>query len=145
MSMKPEQRCRKPLSTKCSGTSLVEVMIALTIFGSLIAITCKVLLSTNETLDMARDHYTAANLAKNRLELVRSFEFDQIPELEEEAIIINESGIASEYGHYQRTTSITMLSSNLYEIGISVGIQNRRTLEFSPAEQSINTYVSKHL
>jgi hypothetical protein len=120
-------------------------MIALALFGSFAAGSCQLLVSHRQILDMARDHYIAANLAKDRLELGRTFEFDEISDLSENKLRLDNSGIPSDSGHFRRTTTITALSDNLYELSITVEIQNRKTLEFAPAEQSISTYISKHL
>lgn len=128
-----------------SGSSFVEVMIALAIFGVFIASSCKVLLAARTTLDLARDHYTASNIAKDRIELVRTLDFNQIPELEEDKLVIDGTGTPSDLGHFRRTTTVSMVTSNLFEVAVTVGIQNRRTLEFSPSEQTVNTYISKHL
>lgn len=139
---------RKPTASKsknCAGASLVEVMIALTIFGIFAAGSSKMLVSHRKILDSARDHYIAANLAKDRIELARTFEFDQVPQLSEYALIVDESGIASSAGHYRRTTTVTTVQTNLYRVAITVDIQNRKTLIFSPAEQSVTTYIAKHL
>jgi type II secretory pathway pseudopilin PulG len=136
---------RKNRSKSCAGTSVVEVMVALTIFGIFTAGTCQLLVSHRKILDSARDHYIAANLAKDRIELARTFEFEQVPGLAESALVVDESGIASSLGHYRRTTTVTALSTNLYELAITVDIQNRKTLVFSPAEQSVTTYIAKHM
>ncbi|MBN2684143.1 MAG: prepilin-type N-terminal cleavage/methylation domain-containing protein [Pontiellaceae bacterium] len=128
-----------------SGSSLVEVMIALAIFGVFIATSCKVLLATRTTLDLARDHYTASNIAKDRIELVRTLDFNQIPELEENMLVIDGTGTPSVNGHFRRTTTVSMVTSNLCEVAVTVGIQNRKTLDYSPAKQTVNTYISKHL
>jgi prepilin-type N-terminal cleavage/methylation domain-containing protein len=128
-----------------AGTSLVEVMIALTLFGVFTAGTCKLLVSHRKVLDSARDHYIAANLAKDRMELARTFEFDQVPELREQQLVVDESGIASPDGHYRRTTTVTAVQTNLLKFAVTVDIQNRKTLIFSPAEQSVSTYIAKHL
>ena len=94
---------------------------------------------------MARDHYTAANIAKNRMELIRTFDFDQIPQLAETAVRVNDSGVAATDGHFRRLTTINVLNTNLYELAITVQIQDRKTLAFSESEETINTYISMHL
>lgn len=144
MNMNEKKDGRKRSKSR-AGTSIVEVMIALLLFALFAGGACQMLVSHRQLLDMSRDHYIAANLAKDRLELARTFEFEQIPDLEESQLVINGSGIPSEVGHFRRTTTVSTLSSNLYELVITVDIQNRRTLEFAPAEQSINTYIAKHL
>lgn len=129
----------------CAGTTFVEAMVAMAIFAIFSAGTCKLLMAHRQTLDSARDHYIAANIAKNRLELVRTFDFEQIPQLTETPIRIDNSGIPAAAGNFLRETDITILSTNLLQLAISVKIQNRKTLAFDGAEQILNTYVSKHL
>ena len=128
-----------------TGCSMIETMTALTILGLFMAVTCRALLASHQMLDLSRDNYIASNLAKDRLELIRTFAFDQIPNLAEEAIIIDNSGVAAERGHFRRTTKVTMLDTNLFEVVIDVDIQNRRTLQYAPAKQSISTYIADHL
>lgn len=128
-----------------AGVTIIEAMMALAIFAVFTTGTCKLLTANRKILDMARDHYIAANLAKDRMELTRTFAFDQIPELAENQLRIDDSGIPSTTGHFRRTTDITTINSNLYQLAITVDIQNRKTLQFAPAQQTISTYVSKHL
>ena len=128
-----------------AGVTFVEALVAMAIFAIFSTGTCKLLMAHRQTLDSARDHYIAANIAKNRLELVRTFGFDQIPYLTESPIRIDNSGIPAAEGNFLRETDITTLSSNLLQLAISVKIQNRKTLEFDGAEETLNTYVSKHL
>ena len=128
-----------------AGISVLEALVALTIFAVFATGACKILVAHREILDMARDHYTAANIAKNRMEMVRTLDFPQIPQLNEDPIQVDASGIASKDGHFRRKTTITTLNTNLYKLAITVQIQDRRTLQFDKSEETINTYVSKHL
>jgi len=137
--------CMENQSKSRAGSSIVEVMVALALFGVFTTATCKLLVSHRKVLDSARDHYIAANLAKDRIELARTFEFEQLRGLREKAIIVDESGLPSSFGHYRRSTTVTVVRTNLYEMAITVDIQNRKTLKFSPAEQSVTTYIAKHL
>ncbi len=128
-----------------AGATFVEALIALAIFAVFTTGSFKVLVARRNIMDMSRDRYIAANLAKNRLELVRTFDFGQIPQLAETDIRIDNSGIPSTEGKFLRATDITTLSTNLLQLAISVKIQNRRTLEFDGPEEVLNTYISKHL
>ncbi len=143
MDTRATTECKRSKSR--AGTSIVEVMVALTLFGMFVAGSCQLLVSHRKLLDSSRDHYIAANLAKDRMELARTFEFEQVPDMDEDAVIVDESGIPSLAGHFRRTTRVTPISKNLYELAITVDIQNRKTLQFAPAEQSISTYIAKHL
>jgi len=149
----PIELCKKPLGTtqdlirrnKCAGTTFIEAVVALAIFAIFMTGTSKLLVSHRAILDMAGDRYTSANIAKNRLELVRTFGFEQIPELNETALVVDSSGIPVRQGNFSRTTTITTISTNLYELAINVKIRNRKTLAFDHAGETISTYVSKHL
>jgi len=128
-----------------AGATLVEALLAMAIFAVFTIGACKLLVSQRKLLDIARDHYTAANIAKNRMELLRTFDFEQIPQLAEDPVRIDGNGIPSTIGHFTRSTIINPLSTNLYELAITVQIQNRKTLEFDTAEETISTYVALHL
>jgi Tfp pilus assembly protein PilV len=128
-----------------AGTTMLEALIAMTIFAIFTTGACKLLVSHRTMLDMARDHYTAANIAKNRMELLRTFNFEQIPALNEKAIRTDENGIPSALGHFSRSTTVSTLNTNIYELAITVKVQNRRTLAFDVAEQTLNTYIAKRL
>ena len=128
-----------------SGMTVVETLVALTIFALFTTGACKLLMSHRQVSDMARAHYTAINIAKNRLELVRTFDFDQVDEFIESNVIVDESGLPDVNGYYRRSTEIDNVSSNLLELTVTVDIRNRRTLQFNPANQSLSTYFAKYL
>ncbi|MCF7864854.1 MAG: prepilin-type N-terminal cleavage/methylation domain-containing protein [Kiritimatiellales bacterium] len=137
--------CVDTKSKKCAGSTFIEALVAMSIFAIFITGACQLLVSHRKIMDMARDHYTAANIAKNRLELVRTFDFDQIPQLTESAIVVNDAGIASTQGHFRRSTTVNTLNTNLYELAITVKIKDRKTLVFNETGETISTYVAMHL
>ena len=96
-----------------AGVALVEALVAITLFAIFVTGASKLLLAHRKISDMARMHYTAANLAKNRLELIRSFGFDARPDFMENDIVVNMSGLPDNTGHYRRTTTIINTSSNI--------------------------------
>lgn len=128
-----------------AGSTFIEAIIAVSILAMFSTGTSRLLVSHRALLDMARNRYTAGNLAKNRLELVRTFDFEQIPEMEEIGIRIDGNGMPSTEGDFLRVTSVSPLSANLYELTVSVKIKNRKTLDYGPAEEVVYTYVAKHL
>ncbi|VGO19156.1 type IV pilus modification PilV family protein [Pontiella sulfatireligans] len=128
-----------------SGTTLVEALIALALFAFFTTGACKLIVTQRMTLDLARDYYTAANIAKNRMELARTFDFDQIQGLNETALSVDKNGFPAVRGAFSRTTTIGTIGTNLYEFAVTVRVRNRKTLEFSGDGQSISTYIAKHL
>ena len=125
--------------------TIVETLVALGIFAVFSTGACKLLLSHRKISDMARAHYTAINIAKNRMELVRTFDFGQVDDFIEDAVVVNSSGTPSTDGNYRRTTAVSNVSSNLMELTVTVDIRNRQTLIFNPANQQLNTYFANYL
>ena len=128
-----------------AGMTLVETVVALAIFAIFSAGACKLLMSHRKLSDMARGHYTAVNIAKNRLELVRTFEFEQVDNFIEDQVVVDASGLPATWGNYRRTTQISNVSSNLLELTVTVDLRNRKTLAFTPAKQEVRTYFAKYL
>jgi len=123
----------------------VEALLALTLFAGFTMGAAKLLVVNRKLLDMARARYTAANIAKNRMELVRTFDFAQILELNETAITVDAKGIPLEEGYFRRVTDVSLLATNLCELAITVEVKNRKTLAFDTEGETITTYVAKHL
>lgn len=128
-----------------AGTTIVETIVALVVFAIFTTGACKLLVSHRKITDMARAHYTAINIAKNRLELVRTFDFDQVNNFLENRVVVDTSGIPSETGNYRRTTEVSNVSSNLVEVTIDVEIRNRQTLEFTPSHEQLSAFFADYL
>jgi type II secretory pathway pseudopilin PulG len=128
-----------------TGMTVVETIVALTIFAVFMTGACKLLMSHRRVTDMARAHYTAINIAKNRLELVRTFDFEQVNNFEESRVVVDESGIPSPIGNYRRTTVIDNVSSNLVQLTVTVDLRNRRTLAFTPSKEVLSVYFAQYL
>ena len=128
-----------------AGMTVIETIVALTIFAVFTTGACKLLMSHRRVTDMARAHYTAINIAKNRMELVRTFDYGQVDKFIEDKVIVNASGNPDSLGNYRRTTQVSNVSSNLMELTVTVDIRNRRTLVFNPANQELSTYFALYL
>lgn len=133
-----------PVSSR-AGMTVIETIVALTIFAVFTTGACKLLMSHRRVTDMARAHYTAINIAKNRLELVRTFDYGQVDKFLEDKVIVDASGNPDTLGNYRRSTQVSNVSSNLLELTVTVDIRNRRTLVFNPANQELSTYFALYL
>ncbi len=136
---------RREQGRKRTGMTLVETVVAVAVLAIFSTGACKLLLSHRRISDMARAHYTAINIAKNRLELVRTFDFDQVANFIEDKVVVDASGVPSTVGNYRRTTQISAVSDNLLELTVTVDLRNRQTLAFTPAKEVLNTYLAKYL
>lgn len=130
---------------KRAGTTLVETIVAISVLAVFSTGACKLLLSHRKVSDSARAHYTAINIAKNRMELVRTFDFGQVNDFLEDKVIINNNGQPNSAGHYRRSTEVSNVNSNLVELTITVDIRNRKTLDFTPAKETLTTYIANYL
>jgi prepilin-type N-terminal cleavage/methylation domain-containing protein len=132
-------------SKKRAGMTLVETLVALSLLAAFTTGACKILVSHRKVADMARGHYTAINIAKNRMELVRTFDYGQVNDFLEDKVIIDASGVSDTEGNYRRSTEVSNVSSNLLELKITVDMRNRETLVFNPANEILVSYFAKYL
>lgn len=128
-----------------SGITMVETLVALTLLAVFTTGACKLLLSHRRLTDMARAHYTAINIAKNRMELVRTFDFGQVNDFLETDVIVDASGVPDTEGNYRRSTAVSTVSGNLLELIVTVDLRNRNTLVFNPANEVLTTYFANYL
>ena len=132
------------------GGTIVEVIVALVLFATFIAGAVKVILAQRQLSDKARAHYTAINLCKNQIELIRNLrrsDYDQLLAMEEAGVRVNAEGIKDENGKFKRFTTITPDPNNDYrlEAAITVKIINPITLEFGNENEHLTSYISKQL
>lgn len=121
----------------------MEVLIALVIFAVFIGAAGKLLLSHRALSDAAREHYTAINIAKNRVEQARTFGFDALDSFNETDRNVDQMGDPDAHGRYRRTTVVAHVTTNrLSEITVTVAIRNHRTHTFDGAEEIINSFIA---
>jgi len=124
----------------------VETLVALTIFATFIAGASKMLLSHRAIADMTREHYTAVNIAKNRVELARTFNFADLEGFGETDVVVDALGdpVASSDGNYRRSTAINLVTNNLVQLTVSIDIRNHKTWAFDGASQEVESFISFH-
>jgi type II secretory pathway pseudopilin PulG len=128
------------------GIVLVETLVALTIFAVFITGASRLLMHHRQMSDSARANYTAINIAKNRMELIRTFQFTELNSFVENQTVVDEGGFPdAANGQYRRTTSFRTVNTNLLEMAITVEIRNRKTLRFDGAQQQLTTFLSHYL
>jgi hypothetical protein len=121
------------------GAGLVEAMIGLAIMATSMAGTCRVVLQAKQVSDMARSHYTAAAIAKNRIERILTTSFGTADLYAESNVRVNTSGTADAMGAYRRSTTIRAVGAGMKEVLVSVKIQNRITLAFGSEEEKVSS------
>lgn len=139
--MKEISKIRRLLGSR-DGLTLIEVAVAMFCFGIAISGMCLLTIATKESNDLARDHYVAVNLAKNRLERSHSYGFDQLGLFAESDVIVDESGRPDPNGHYRRSTIVSNVTPLLYHVEVNIEILNRVSLEFDPGAEGVQTLVT---
>jgi Tfp pilus assembly protein PilV len=127
---------------RSDGMTLVETIMALFIFSICIGGICSLMIMSRESSDRARSHYTAVSIAKNRLERMRVAQFSEVGLFAESAVVVNYAGVAMPNGDYQRTTTISNVSSTLKQVTVTVEIRNRVTRAFDGIGETLNTYLA---
>jgi prepilin-type N-terminal cleavage/methylation domain-containing protein len=130
-------------SGKSAGFTLIECLVAMFILGMCMAGTCAVAVSVKTTGDRARQQYVATNIARNRAERLRNFDFAQIDSFGESNVRVNASGSPDTVGEYRRTTSVSLVSTDLKEVAVNVDILDRKTWAFAGHKVSIRTYLAR--
>ena len=130
---------------KKDGLTLLESIVAVCIFGIAIAGICALVVSARELNDRARLHYTAINIAKNRLEKARTLNFSTLSLFQENGTIVDYNGNPDPNGAFRRTTVISNVATNLVEIIITVDIRNRVTLGFTGEQETLRSYLTEYI
>jgi prepilin-type N-terminal cleavage/methylation domain-containing protein len=115
--------------------TMIEVMvsaflIALIMCGAYVLITRAATLSR-----VARNHYVAVSLARNRLERARTMDYNSLALLAENNVIVDDNGTPCPGATFSRTTTInTNWSANPTQkvtyVNVVVKIRNMRTGQF---------------
>lgn len=127
-----------------AGSSIVEALCSLVVFALFITGATKLLMTHRRMTDMAQSHYLAANIAKNRLELVRSFEYEERDRFGEDKVRVNSVGLPDETGDYRRSTLFFPTGNNVVELVVAVEIKNRKTLAFDGRNETLKSYFAYH-
>lgn len=130
---------------KNRGLTLVESIVAICIFGIAIAGMCALVVSARELSNRARLHYTAINIAKNRLEKARTLNFSMLDLFQENGVVVDYNGNPDSNGAFKRSTVISNVATNLVEITITVDIRNRVTLEFAGENEILHSYLTEYV
>lgn len=131
---------------RCAGSSIVETLMALSVFALFIGGGAQLMVAHRQMSDMARAHYVAANIAKNRIELIRTYGFAELSNFSEDDVLVDPSGYPNTSGNYRRSTEILSTGKdNLAELVVMVEIRDRKTLGFEGRNETIRTYVADYL
>ncbi|MEN7973640.1 MAG: hypothetical protein ABFR47_07375 [Verrucomicrobiota bacterium] len=151
---KPTMKQRERRNRERAGTTIVETLVALVLFATFIAGAVRVVMAQRQVSDKARMHYTAINIAKNRIEQVRNMrhlDYEQIKNMDEPApgVPVNQDGdpVGANEGKFRRITTITPAAHNNYrlEIRVEVKIRNPITLNFGEENEHVKSYMAKLL
>lgn len=127
---------------KKTGFTLLEVIVAMSVFG--IAISSLLVVYTQaRTVSKRSDYaYTAYNLAKNHIERLRASAFSSLSLAAETDTRINRDGEADSAGEYLRSTSVTTSygsDANLTQVDVSVYYEFKKVK--SPQPMSLSTVI----
>ena len=91
----------------------------------------------------ARDHYVAVNLAKNRLERARNFQYGDLRLVGENNVVVDENGNPNTAANFRRTTAVTTnYSANITQVIVTVQIRNFRTGLWGAQEQMSSLFAN---
>jgi len=135
-------QCAVATAERSRGLTLVETVVALMIMGIAVVGLCSLVMLGRESTDRARDHYTAVNIGKNRLELARVFNFSELNQLAESRVVVGVGGDPDSNGNYRRTTVVSNITGSLKELIITVEIRDRVARTFGSTSERVQTYIA---
>ena len=121
------------------GATLIEVMGAVLVFMIGISALLGVFYASGAMAKRAQYAYTAYNIAKNHIEDLRAFSFNDLAVANEAASVVDQNGVNDPSGQYIRTTTITTSynsDANLTKIDVQVwyvlrGIQSQTPMQLT--------------
>lgn len=125
------------------GYTLLEVVIAGSIFAMLALGFSAGLISAIRTQQMAHDRYIATTIARNHIQRARTLPFNSVHLIAEDYIPVNEEGYFSQSGKYRRTTSVTNISATAVQMQVDVFVPLRRDAGLSDVPVSITTILAE--
>lgn len=149
MKLEPPTNLKKPFFRRKQGASVTEVLVALVLLSMFIGGASRVNIMNYKLTDKAGAHYTASNLAKNRIETIRNMRqasYDHIMSMQETDVQVNNDGVEDSNGKFSRTTTIVETSTtDLLEIQVTIKIMNPVTREFGSEQEYLQSYVARLL
>lgn len=129
-----------------SGFSIVEVVVTLVLLAMVMGGAYLVMARASELSRVARNHYIALTLCKNRLERARNFDYQDLHLLEEYDLPVDDNGAPSSRGMFARTTLVnTNVAPGLTEVKVTVKIRNKKTGGFGPGKEELSTLFTEYL
>ncbi|MFH0907456.1 MAG: prepilin-type N-terminal cleavage/methylation domain-containing protein [bacterium] len=126
-----------------SGFTLVEVLVSMVVLVMVMGGAYSLVVQAASLSRAARDHYVAVNLAKNRLERARNFQYADLRLVAESSMVVDENGNPNTLASFKRTTAVnTNYAANLTQITVTVHIRNFRTGLWSSQEQMSSLFAS---
>ena len=122
--------------------TLVEVVVAITVFCLCVGGLCRLAVMSGVISDQARNHYVAVNIAKNRVEEIRKAGMNIAESFAESTTRVDDSGNASPNGNFRRTTTFSALAGGRADVTVTVEILNRRTLSFQGEQEALRVRLS---
>ncbi len=120
-----------------AGLTLVESMIGLMVFAAFLSGACRMVVVAHHVNDRAAAHYAAVNIAKTRIERIKTFGYDQFELCQESGVVLNQSGRPDEGGNYRLTTTVVPRGEGLKDVTVRVDIRNPRTLGFDGENEQL--------
>ncbi len=126
-----------------AGFTLVESLMAMVVLAMVMGGAYTLIVQAAGMSRAARDHYVAVNLAKNRLERARNFQYSDLRLITENNMVVDENGNPNTTANFRRTTAVnTNFSANITEVAVTVQIRNFRTGSWGAQEKMASLFAN---
>lgn len=125
--------------------TLLETMMAVMILAVGISGAASIVVQSVKISDMAREHYQAVNLGKNRLERAKTLTFSDLESLMETGTVVDVDGNPDPDARFMRVTFVSSVATNLKEVVINVRFKDRFKLTFTNESEVVRSLFTEYL
>lgn len=139
-------KTRSTHAVRRDGFTIIETVLSVVVLLMVMAGAYKIITMTASLNRVVRNHYVAANLAKNRLERARNFPYADLSMLAEDKVVVNDNGVPNTTGRFRRTTTVnTNHAPGVTAITVTVDIKNLRSGTFRTESENISSLFTEYL
>lgn len=125
------------------GMTIVEVLVALVLLAVFFAAAAQLVTSSRRSADMAREYQQAVGMADDRIERIKTFDYDQLLLIAEDNVRVDEYGDANPEGQFLRNTEVVTFTNGLCrEVSVTVQVLNRKSRRFDTPGVTLRTLVA---
>ena len=130
------------------GFTLIEAFISIMVVALVLGGAYPVVSRSGMLIRSARNHYLAVNIAKDRLERCRDYDYTTLSFLTETNLLVDDNGVPTTSGVFRRSTSVAVNyngQTGLTLIAVTAEIRDLLSGQFKGEQESASCLYTSYL